>query len=139
MTTKLIITKAVMTVNGTDLSDHCASVEIALKKESVDTTNFGGGAKEQAQGLESDTFTFEFQQDFSAATVDSVLWPLYESGNEFVVTVQPYPGSPSLTNPQYSATCILMDYMPLTGKVGQLSSIKVSIPVQRSTFTRTTS
>lgn len=138
-TTKLILTTATMTVNGVDLSDHVASVEVALKKAAVDTTNFGGGAREQQQGLEEDTITLELQQDYSAASVESVLWPLYETGNEFPVTVQPYVGSRSLTNPQYTATCILLDYTPITGKPGSLSSMKVTFNVQRNTFARLTS
>jgi hypothetical protein len=138
-TTKLILTSCVVTVNDVDLSDHCSSVEVALKKDSVDTTNFGGQGKEQEQGLENDMFTLELQQDYSAAEVDSVLWPLYESGDEFTVTVKPVTGSVSLTNPEYSATCILMEYSPLSGKPGQLSTVKVPIPVQRNTFARATS
>lgn len=137
-TTKLILTTAVMTVNGVDVSDWVASVEVACKKAAVDTTNFGGGAREQQQGLEEDQFTLELQQDYSASAVDQTLWPLYESGDEFTVTVQPYVGAASLTNPQYSATCILLEYTPLTGKVGQLSSTKIAFPVQRNTFARNT-
>lgn len=139
MTTKLILRNCVTTVNGVDLSDHCSSVELALKKDSVDTTNFSGGGWEQQQGLEKDQFTFEFQQDFSAAEVDSVLYPLYESGNEFTVTLKPAVGSNSVTNPQYTATCILLEYTPLSGKPGQLSTTKVTCPVQRGTLARLTS
>jgi hypothetical protein len=137
--TRLILINCVVTVNGVDLSNHCSSVEVALKKASVDITNFGGAGKEVAQGLEEDVFTLELQQDYSASEVDATLWPLYQNGTEFTVTVQPTVGARSLTNPQYSATCILLDYIPLTGKPGALSTTKITFNVQRSTLARLTS
>jgi hypothetical protein len=44
-----------------------------------------------------------------------------------------------VTNPLYSATCVLFEYMPLSGKVGELSDTKVTFPTQRSGISRATS
>lgn len=136
---KFILRNCVVTVNGVDLTDHCSSVEVGLKKNGVDTTNFAGGGKEQQAGLKEDTFTIELQQDYNPSEVDSVLWPLYNNENEFTVTVQPALGSVSPSNPEYSATCILLDYTPLSGKPGALASIKINFPTQRTGITRSTS
>lgn len=139
MSEKFILLDCVVSVNGVDLTDHCSSVEVQLKKDSVDTTNFAGGGKEQQQGLKNDMFVMTLQQDYSASEVDSVLWPLYNTGNEFTVTVLPAVGSVTATNPEYSATCILMEYTPLSGKPGQLAEIKVNFPTQRTGIARATS
>jgi hypothetical protein len=139
MPNKLILKDCVITVNGVDFSDHCASVEVALKKNAVDTTNFSGGGKEQQAGLEEDQFTIEFQQDFNAAEVDATLAPLYYNETEFTVSVKPHATAVSTTNPLYSGTCILLEYMPLSGKAGDLSTTKVVFPSQRTGISRATS
>ena len=136
---KLVLRNCVITVNGVDFSDHVSSVEVSLKKSSIDTTNFSGGGKEQVAGLKDDGFTVNFQQDFAAAQVDATLYPLYNNESEFVVTVKPTVGAVSASNPLYSGTCILLEYQPLSGKVGELSDTKVKFPSQRSGISRATS
>ena len=135
---KLVLRDCVITVNGVDFSDHVSSVEVSLKKASIDTTNFSGGGKEQVAGLKDDEFTVNFQQDFAAAEVDATLYPLYNNETEFVVTVKPTVGAVSTSNPLYSGTCILLEYQPLSGKVGELSDTKVKFQTQRSGITRAT-
>lgn len=139
MPNKLILKDCVVTINGVDFSDHTASVEVALKKNAVDTSNFSGGGKEQQAGLEEDQFTLELQQDFNPAEVDATLAPLYYNETEFVVTVKAHATTVSATNPLYTGTCILLEYMPLSGKVGDLSTTKVVFPSQRTGISRATS
>jgi hypothetical protein len=135
---KRVLRDCVIEVAGVDFSDHINSVEVSLEKEEVDTTNFSGGGKERAHGLKEDSFTLNFQQDFDAAEVDATLWPLFNNETEFTVKVKPTVGATSPTNPQYVGTCVLMKYMPLSGKVGELSETKVDFPAQRSGITRLT-
>lgn len=136
---KFVLRDCVITINGVDFTDHTASVEVALSKKSIDTTNFSGGGAEATAGLKADTITVELQQDFAAAEVDATLYPLYNNENEFTVTVKPHAAAVSATNPLYSATCLLLDYTPLSGKVGDLSSTKVKFPTQRTGVSRATS
>lgn len=139
MAAKFVLMTCQIVVNGVNFSDHVDNVEVVLSKKSVETTSFSGGGFEQVQGLREDYFTINFQQDFSAAEVDATLYPLYNNGNEFVVTVNPTTGGNSATNPAYQGTCILLDYTPLTGKVGTLSATKVKLPAQRTGIVRLTS
>lgn len=132
MSTKLVLTECVIYVNGINFSDHVSNVTVTLKKAAIDTTNFAGGGKEQQGGLKEDSFQIEFQQDFAAAEVNATLFPLYENGTEFTVAVQPFQGAVSATNPSFSGTCILLEYTPLSGKVGDLSTTKVTFPTQRT-------
>lgn len=139
MAKKFILKNCVTTVNGVDLSDHISSVELSLKKADIDTTNFQGGGKEHQAGLSDDEITVEFQQDFGAAEVNQTLSPLYDNENEFIVTVKPTASGVSATNPLYSATCLLLEYLPLSGKVGDLSTVKVKFVTQRTGITYATS
>lgn len=139
MSTKFILRNCVITVNGVDLTDHCSSVEVGLKKDAVDTTNFAGGGKEQQAGLTSDQFVVTLQQDYNASEVNSVLQPLQQNNLEFPVTVKPALGATSATNPLYTGTCILLEYTPLSGKPGALAELKLTFPTQRTGIAITTS
>lgn len=126
-------------VNGVVMSDHISSVEMNTKKALVETTNFAGGGKEYILGLKDDELTITFQQDFAAGEVDATLWPLYDNGTEFTVKVRPEDAPISVTNPEYVADCLLPEYSPLSGKVGDLSEIKIKFPTQRTGITKVTS
>jgi hypothetical protein len=136
---KSILLDCNIVINGVDLSDHVASVEISLKRKTVDSTNFSGGGAEAMLGLKSDSFIIELQQDFAASQVNSILLPLYENGTEFTVVVKPHNASVSATNPTFTGTCILPEYQALTGKVGDLSTSKITFPTQRTGITMATS
>lgn len=120
----VILTNAKVTVNSVDLSDHTDSVEIAVSQNDVDITAMGATATQHAVGLRSDTITVTFLQDFVAASVNATLWPLLSSTG-FSVAVVPTNTTVSTTNPSFTATCLLMDYMPLSGKVGDRSDTQV--------------
>lgn len=135
---KLVLRDCFIEIDGTDFSDHASSVTISLKKNGVDTTNFSGGGKEQVAGLKDDTIEVQLQQDFAAAEVDAVLYPLWNDEEEFTVRIRPSAAAKSASNPEYSATCILLEYQPLSGKVGDLSETKVNFPTQRTGVTRAT-
>ncbi len=136
---KVILKDCYIVVNGTNFSDHISAVTVNLSKDDVETTSFSGGGRERMQGLKDDSFELTLQQDFEAASVDAVFYPLYDLGTEFEVEVRPTSSAVSATNPKYTGDCILMEYSPLDGKVGDLSETKVKIPTQRAGITRATS
>jgi UTP:GlnB (protein PII) uridylyltransferase len=136
---KLVLRNCDIVVNGVNFSDHVQSVTINLVKDDIETTNFGGDGRERVAGLKDDSFELTFQQDFAAAEVDATLYPLWDQELEFTVEVKPTAGAVSATNPKYSATCILLEYQPLNGDVGELSETEVEFPAQRTGITRATS
>ncbi|MFE6846568.1 hypothetical protein [Streptomyces sp. NPDC057686] len=136
---KFVLKNCRIEVNGIDFSDHVSQVEVNLAKDSVDTTNFSGSGREATHGLKNEKFTVTFQQNFAASSVDATLWPLYNNETEFTVKVRPTASSISTTNPEYVASCILFEYSPISGKVGDLSDTSVTFPVQRGTLARNTS
>ena len=136
---KLVLRDCYIEVDGTDFSSHVSSVTINLAKDEIDTTNFGGDGRERAHGLKDDSFELTFQQDYDANSVDDVLYPLWDDEEEFVVKVRPRSSAVGANNPEYSATCILLEYTPLAGDVGDLSTTDVTFPAQRAGITRSTS
>ncbi len=136
---KIVLRDCYVSVNSVNLSDHVSSVEINLSKDEVETTNFSGQGRERVAGLKDDNFVINFQQDFAASQVDSVLYPLWNNETEFPIEVRPTSSSASATNPKYTGTCVLLEYQPLSGSVGDLSETEVTFPTQRTGITRATS
>jgi UTP:GlnB (protein PII) uridylyltransferase len=135
---KLVLRDCFIEVNGVNFSSHVSSVTINLSKDEIDTTNFGGDGRERAHGLKDDSFELTFQQDYAAGEVDDTLYPLWDQETEFLVKVRPRSSAVSTSNPQYSATCILLEYTPLAGDVGDLSTTDVTFPAQRQGIGRAT-
>lgn len=135
---KIVLRNCFIEVNGVNFSSHVSHVTINLSKDEIDTTNFGGDGRERAAGLKDDSFELTFQQDYAAASVDDTLYPLWDQEEEFTVKVRPTSGAISANNPEYSATCILLEYTPLDGDVGDLSTTDVTFPAQRSGIARAT-
>lgn len=136
---KVVLRDCFIEVDGVNFSSHISSVEVDLKKDEINTTNFGGSGRERAAGLKDDMFTLNFQQDYSAGSVDDVLYPLWDLEQEFIINVRPTSAAVSVNNPEYTGTCILLNYQPLAGKVGELSDTKVKIHAQRTGIARSTS
>jgi hypothetical protein len=135
---KIVLRDCYIVVNAVNFSDHVSSVEVNLSKDEVETTNFSGQGRERVAGLKDDNFVINFQQDFAAGEVDAVLYPLWNNETEFTVEVRPTSSAVSATNPAYIGTCILLEYQPLAGSVGDLSETEVTLPTQRTGITRNT-
>ncbi|MEU6674758.1 hypothetical protein [Streptomyces sp. NPDC046925] len=135
---KIVLRSCDIVVNGVNFSDHVSSVEINLVKDEIETTNFSGAGRERVAGLKDDSFVLNFQQDFAAGEVDATLFPLWDLETEFVVVVKPTAAAVSAGNPSYTGTCILLEYQPLAGDVGDLSETEVTFPTQRTGITRAT-
>lgn len=135
---KQVLKDPYIVVNSVNLSDHAESVTINLVKDEIETTNFGGSGRERIAGLKDDSFEITFQQDFASANVDATLYPLWNNETEFTVEVRPTNAAVSPTNPKYTGTCILLEYQPLAGDVGELSTTEVTLPSQRTGITRAT-
>lgn len=133
---KLVLKSCSVVVNSVDLSDHTSSVEIDFVKDNIETTSFSGQGRERIAGLSDDQFVVNFQQDFAAGEVDATLFPLFYNETEFTIVVKPTSSAVGPTNPSYTGTCILLEYQPLAGKVGDLSETQVTFPTQRTGIAR---
>jgi hypothetical protein len=121
---KSIATDCVVIVNSVNLSAWAFKVDVKLEKSKEDVSGFNATAsKSFLPGQADEEFIVSFRQDFANNAVDQTLWPLYNSGSGFAVSVQPNStGGTATTNPLYScATAYLYEYHPLDADLGNVS------------------
>lgn len=123
---KIVLKSPEILVNAVDMSDHVDQVTIETSRDEVDSTAFQSAFKETLAGLGDASITMEFQQDFAAGEVDATLWPLSTSDVAFPVWIKPTTAAISATNPQYQMSCLLFNYSPLDGAVGELAKTSVT-------------
>lgn len=122
----IVCTDFVVTIGGTDLSDHVQEVTLNLELEDLDSTAMGtNGWRSREAGLKDGSFTITFLQDFAASEVDATLWAAF--GTKVTVTAKPTSASTSATNPQYSASALINQHT-VGGQVGQLGQVQVTFP-----------
>lgn len=125
---KLVLTEPFIEVDGVDLSCYSDSVEVNLSKAEVEANDFCG--QDIMQGLEQSSFTINFHSSFGTGEVNDTLYPLWDSGDTFEVTVRPVKDDAvGEENPEFTGTARLMEYMPLAGEVGALAESSVTFPV----------
>jgi hypothetical protein len=121
---QIVLTNADITVNGVVLSDRANSVELNYEIESVEVTAFGGN-RSFVGGLQNNTITIEFMQDFAAAEVEATIFPIV--GTQTTVTVRPSAAATSATNPLYTVSgTFLSSHTPVSGAVGELAMTSLS-------------
>ena len=131
---QIVLTNADITVNGVVLSNRANSVELNYEIESVEVTAFGTN-RSFVGGLQNNTITIEFMQDFVAANVEATIFPLV--GQQTTVTVRPTAASTSATNPLYTVSgTFLSSHTPVSGAVGELAM--TSLTFTGGTLVKTT-
>lgn len=132
---QVVLTNADITVNGVVLSNRSNNVELNYEVESVEVTAFGGN-RSFVGGLQNNTITIEFMQDFAAANVEATIFPLV--GQQTTVTVRASAAATSATNPLYTVSgTYLASHTPVAGAVGELAM--TSLTFTGGTLVKTTS
>jgi hypothetical protein len=124
---KIVLTDAKVTINSVNLSDHINNITLETKDDIIETTAFGGTAKSRVAGLADNQVTLDFHQDFAATNVEATIYPLL--GQTTTIVVQPTSAAVSATNPTYTFSAVIVDWTPLKGQIGQLSTASVTWPI----------
>jgi hypothetical protein len=125
---KYVVTGNKVTINGTDLSSSIARAELAINVADVDTTDFGSnGYTELIGGLKSGSVSIDFHQDYAAASVEATIFPLLGSIATAVI-IAGNGTAASGTTPAYTATVLVNNWNPVSGAVGDLSTVSVTWP-----------
>jgi hypothetical protein len=125
---RIVLTNAFISVGGVDLSDLVASVTLSETFDIVETTAFSStAAKTRVAGLEDNSITLEFHQDFATSEVEQTIYPLL--GTASTVIVKPNGSTTSAFNPSYTCSAIISEWTPLNGSVGELATASVTWPV----------
>lgn len=134
---KKVLLDAQLDIAGTDVTQWCAKMELNDEFEDKDSTTFAsGGAKEVLGGLESGEVGITFKQDYTAAALDAIMWPLRRTVVTWKARADLDPVSAS--NPQYSGSILINKWVPIAGSVGDVAEVDVSFPLS-GPMTRVTS
>ena len=124
---KFVATDVNVTLNGTAITSNLNSVELNISSDEIDTTTFGtSGFKTVIGGLKSGTLRLDFMQDFAAASIDALLFPLLNTIG--TVVIKPNGTVTSATNPAYTCSVLINNYIPFSSSVGDLASFSVTLP-----------
>lgn len=126
---KFVATQFQISLNGTDLTSSLHSATLSVQSNDVDTTVFGSSSqvwKTVQGGILSGSLKLEFLQDYAAGSVDATIWPLINTIG--TVVIKPLGTAVSATNPSYTQTVLINAYDPVSGSVGDLSTVSVTWP-----------
>jgi hypothetical protein len=124
---RIVLTDAKVTINSVNLSDHIASVSLAMSTDVIETSAFSSAAaKTRIAGLQDNSVTLEFHQDYATSNVEATIYPLL--GNTTTILVSPT-STVSATSPSYSFTALVSEWTPLNGGVGELATASVTWPI----------
>lgn len=125
---RIVLTNAFISVGGVDLSDLVGSVTLNSTFDVVETTAFSStAAKTRVGGLADNSVSLEFHQDYATGEVEATIFPLL--GTAAVVIVKPNGSTTSSTNPKYEFSCIVAEWTPVNGSVGELATASVTWPI----------
>lgn len=114
-------------INGTDFSANLTQAELSLEADDVEVTAFGSTYRSRIGGLKQGSLNLQFNQDFGASGLDSVLFPLL--GTAATVVIKPTSTAVSATNPTYTFNALVTSYTPISASVGDLATLSVTWPV----------
>jgi hypothetical protein len=123
----IVITNANVSIGGVDLSSHITKVTLSTTRAEIETTTFGNTAKRRVAGLADSSVAIDFNQDFSAASVESTLYPLL--GSTAAVIVKPNGTATGTANPSYTFSALVTEWMPLDAQVGELAAASITWPI----------
>lgn len=124
---KMVLLAEFLSLAGNDVSSNTNKAEVTVEVEEKDVTTYGSdGWKEVLGGLKSGTIAIEFKQDFAAAALDAIMWPLL--GTVVPFEVRPDQAAVSASNPSYTGNLLIKAWNPITGSVGDEASVSVSYP-----------
>jgi hypothetical protein len=124
-----VLTDVSVIINNVDLSDHVASVELSQNFDDIETTAFGDGGRTRVGGLEDSSVTLSFHQDYAATSVDATISPLVGGTAGIKLVPKGTAGTVSATNPIYTFNCLITEWQPLSGSVGDLNTADITWPV----------
>lgn len=132
----MCLTAEYVSLAGNDLKTFCKKAEVTVDVADKDVTNFASlGWKEVIGGLKSGTLAMEFNDDFAASQLDSILWPLL--GTVVAFEVRPTQSAAGAGNPKFTGN-VLINGHGFGGDVGSVAAKGVSYPTSGA-VTRATS
>lgn len=129
---RLVLTDASVVINGVNLSQFITSVSLSTSADVVETTGMGaGGARTRVAGLSDNSVTFEFDQDFATGGPEISINAVGSSlvGTTPTIVIKPTSAAVGVNNPSFTFSAVVSEWQPISGAVGELSSISTTWPI----------
>ena len=124
---KMVLTASYLSLNATVLHSWCSKIECTAEVEDKDVTTFGdSGWKVLLGGLASGSLALGFKQDYAAAALDAIMWPLF--GTVVPFEIRASQAAVGTGNPKYTGSVLVKEWAPISGSVGDEASLDVTFP-----------
>jgi hypothetical protein len=121
-------------INTVDLSIYVKQVTINMGAEPQDASSVAAttalgllNTRIFLPGLRTWSMEVDFLQDFTAAKVDATLYAAIIGGAAVAVVFKPTAADRGANNPEYSGTMFAESYNAVSGNVGEVAVVKVSL------------
>jgi hypothetical protein len=118
------LTDAFVLLNAVNMSAMAKKVTCHASVAELETTPFSSTYRIRIGGLKDYTLDIQWNQDFAAAQTDALLFPLL--GTVVTFEVRPTSAGRSATNPAYTGSVLVSDYLALDSGVGDLADMQTS-------------
>jgi len=126
-----IIKNPVIVLNGGTVSTYAIQCTVSVEWDIQPTTNFGSnGWTEGVQGLGSGTLDIEWNQDYAAGAIDSIVWAL-STAAVGTTSIEVRPASTAAagsSTPKYTGSVVLTGWSPIDSAVGDVATVSTSWP-----------
>lgn len=127
---RLVLTDAFVTFATVDISQYITSITLSSSLDVVETTGMSSTARTRVAGLRDNQVTFEFNQDFAASALESIVNGTTSTiGTAVTMVVKPVSGATTATNPSYTFSALVSEWQSLSGSVGELATVSVTWPI----------
>jgi hypothetical protein len=133
--TPTVLFDAFILINATNVSDHASKIELPISAADEDVTAFGQFWKARAGGLKDAAVNIDFFNDFVAAQLDSIMFPLL--GTVVTFEARPTSAARSTANAAYTGSIFIKEWKPLAGNVGKVTTSTVSFPTSGAVLRQT--
>lgn len=121
----------VVILGGTTISDHVSSVTLNREVDAVEITAMSDTDHVFLKGLNANSVSLEFFNDFAAASVNSIIDDAM--GTYLNLKLIPVSGTVSSTNPSYTMSCFIQQWQPISGTPQDVATASVTWPVKALT------
>lgn len=129
---RIVLTDAYVVLGSTDISQYVTSVSLSSTLDVVETTGMSNTSRTRVAGLRDNQLTLEFNQDFAAGALESVIYPsdaTTKIGTAVNMEVRASSGAVSTSNPKYTFSALISEWQSLSGSVGELATVSVTWPI----------
>lgn len=121
----LVYNDAHFSFDGNDLSSYVRSLELTVEVATAPDTTMGDTTDSEIGTLLSWAINPTMLQDFDAAGLDSILFPLL--GQVGAIEIRPKSDAVGTSNPKFTANGLLKSYPILGGSVGDVVETGINI------------